>query len=124
MKKSLKEVKKLQRLAGLPINENLLSQDGGSGGASEEDTTKKKPADDVNNNPVDTSSELSKQFLNIRQLLSNGSIKMDSSEIKAFSKILDVLANKANQGAAGSTFVRLIKYIDNALANIGKKSEG
>ena len=121
-KAGLEESKRLRRLS--KITENLFSQGGGESDSTEKDSTEKKSAsDDVKDNPIDTSSELSKQFLNIRQLLSNGTIKMDSSEIKAFSKMLDVLANKANQGSAGSTFVRLIKYIDTALAGIKDKSE-
>jgi hypothetical protein len=107
MKTRLNETKRMQQLAG------VLKE--------EEKVPNEVPNDAENKDVVDTTSELSKQFMNIRQFLSNGTVKMDKLEIQGMSKILDLLANKANQGSIGTPLTKFLKIIDSTLAGIGEK---
>jgi hypothetical protein len=107
MKMELNETKRMQQLAGV-----LKEQD---------EKEEAVPSDPANKDVVDTTSELSKQFMNIRQFLNNGTVKMDKMEIQGMSKILDLLANKANQGSIGTPLIKFLKIIDSSLAGIGEK---
>lgn len=122
MKTSLNEAKRLQRLAG--INENLFSQDGSSSdsSSSSEDTTNSDSEE--SKNKVDTTSELLKQLMNVRQLLQSSDIKLDTKEITGLSNAIDTIVNKSNQGNAGNQVNKSVDYLNNITGNIGKKSEG
>lgn len=122
MKTSLNEAKRLQRLAG--INENLFSQDGSSSDSSSSSEDPTKSDSEESKNKVDTTSELLKQLMNVRQLLQSGDIKLDTKEITGLSNAIDTIVNKSNQGNAGNQVSKSVDYLNNITGNIGKKSQG
>ena len=123
MKKSLNEVKKLQKLAGILVNENLFdSNSSGDSQTADQDTTQSNI--EKAKNKVDTASELVKQLMNVRQLVQSADIKLDTKEIAEFSNIIDLIINKANQGNAGNQIQKAVNYTNSITGNIGPKSEG
>jgi DNA-directed RNA polymerase subunit RPC12/RpoP len=92
----------------------LVPGSGGEGGGDNQTNSKPKgDGEQSTGNKIDTAGEFIKQLNNIRTMISNGKIKLDTKEIQSTSKILDKLANLANQSSAGPTFDRLQKYLDN-----------
>jgi hypothetical protein len=92
----------------------LVPGSGGEGGGDNQTNSKPKGGEEKSTgSKIDTAGEFIKQLNNIRTMISNGKIKLDTKEIQLTSKILDKLANLANQSSAGPTFDRLQKYLDN-----------
>ncbi len=100
--------------AGLEEAIGLVPGSGGEGGSDNQTNSKPKGGEEKSTgSKIDTAGEFIKQLNNIRTMISNGKIKLDTKEIQLTSKILDKLANLANQSSAGPTFDRLQKYLDN-----------
>jgi hypothetical protein len=94
--------------AGLEEEIGLVPKSGGDN----QTNSKPKGGEEKSANKIDTAGEFIKQLTNIRTMLSNGKIKLDTKEIQLSSIILDGLINIANQKSAGPTFERLKKYLD------------
>jgi DNA-directed RNA polymerase subunit RPC12/RpoP len=90
----------------------LVPGKGGKSGGENQTNSKPKGGEEKSGNKIDTAGEFIKQLTNIRTMLSNGKINLDTKEIQLSSIILDGLINIANQKSAGPTFERLKKYLD------------
>jgi hypothetical protein len=112
LKEDTKYYDKLKN-AGLEEEIGLVPGSGGEGGG--DNKTNSKPEGDVKEksaNKIDTAGEFIKQLTNIRTMLSNGKVKLDTKEIQLASILLDELINLGNQKSAGPTLERLKKYLD------------